>query len=223
MLKRLMTRCPARAGASTVTARPTTTSNVVMLTSLVSSRRWTTTPTAKPVAENETIPDSRQLRATPVSLEESMATGVAPYRKVGNIFVVRFIDHFFKHGPEVGQALRSLRFEFKGQTTIHPDIPEVRKHLFAARHCLAIDILSLDEAKQILGIPQHIEFRDLAAQLPQNPHKGPAVGSPFMATKVMFSQYRRARLADILQRDEVEKQLLETKKKLLAKQQQKKA
>lgn len=135
-----------------------------------------------------------------------------PYRRVGNVFVVRCIDHLFKHGPEVNAAMRCLRFEFKGQVTVHPDIPNVRKQLFIARHCVSIDMLDLDEAKATIGIPAHINFTDLARQLPVNSWRGPSQRSPLTNSKVSFTAYRRARLHDVLERDDVEKRLLAKRK-----------
>ena len=139
-----------------------------------------------------------------------------PYRKVGNIIVVRCIDHPFKHYWEVNKELRDLRIEFKGQTTIVPDTPIVRKKLWRVRHVVKIDVMDLDEVREIIGVPTHVTFAELKAQIPRNFGRVRGFRSPFSRSRYNFHALRSQRLRDILERDQIEKRLLEKKKQLKA-------
>lgn len=141
---------------------------------------------------------------------------LGPYRRVGNIFIVLCVDHPFKFSWEINHVLRSLRLEYMGQTVIHPDIPEVRRLLWRVRHVVRVDMLDLDEAKAMVGIPEHINFSDLSAQIPPTFGRGKAYSSPVMRSKANFMRLRRMRLRDVVQRDELEKQLLEERRRLVA-------
>ncbi|KAG8344394.1 putative Ribosomal protein L30p L7e [Trypanosoma vivax] len=141
----------------------------------------------------------------------SLAPG--PYRRVGNIFIVHCDDHPFKHPWEVNRMLRELRLEFKGQTTIVPDIPCVRKQLWRVRHVVKIDMLDLDEARVLVGVPEHITFSDLASQLPAAFGRVRAVPNPKLRSKMNFMKLRRMRLRDVLHRDALELRLLELRRK----------
>lgn len=144
------------------------------------------------------------------------ATVVAgPYRRVGNVFIVSCIDHPFKFSWEVNRMLRELRLEFMGQTVIVPDLPQVRTRLWRVRHLVRIDRLDLDEAKALVGIPEHIHFRDLKAQIAPSFGRGQATSSPVIRSKVNFMRYRRMRLRDILHRDKLEKELLEARRQAM--------
>lgn len=156
--------------------------------------------------------------ATPTTATPSSTTAIAagPYRRVGNIFIVTCIDHPFKFSWEVNRMLRDLRLEFMGQTTIVPDIPQVRKTLWRVRHVVRVDHLDLDEAKALVGVPEHISFRDLAAQIPTTFGRGGAVANPHMRSKHNFMRLRRMRLRDVMHRDELEKKLLEERRRALA-------
>ncbi|KAG5512225.1 hypothetical protein GH5_07710 [Leishmania sp. Ghana 2012 LV757] len=157
--------------------------------------------------------------ATPASAAMSTTTIAAgPYRRVGNVFIVTCTDHPFKFSWEVNRMLRELRLEFMGQTTIVPDIPQVRKRLWRVRHIVRIDQLDLDEAKALIGVPEHISFRDLAAQIPPTFGRGGSVANPYMRSKMNFMRLRRMRLRDVMHRDQLEKRLLEEKRR--ARQQQ---
>lgn len=145
--------------------------------------------------------------------ETTMLAG--PYRRVGNVFVVSCEDHPFKHGWEVNRMLRDLRIEFRGQTVIHPDIPDVRKRLWRVRHLVRIDIMDLDEAKALVGVPAHMNFSELNAQIPATFGRGGGVSSPSIRSKVRFMRLRRMRLRDVLHRDELEKRLLEEKRRAM--------
>lgn len=140
-----------------------------------------------------------------------------PYRCVGNIFIVHCVDHPFKFGWEVNRMLRELRLEFMGQTTIVPDVPEVRKRLWRVRHVVRVDMLDLDEAKALIGVPEHISFSDLNAQIPATFGRGKGTSSPVIRSKVNFMRFRRMRMRDVMHRDELEKRLLEEKRKILEK------
>ncbi|ORC85397.1 uncharacterized protein TM35_000351410 [Trypanosoma theileri] len=142
-----------------------------------------------------------------------------PYRCVGNVFIVHCDDHPFKHSWEINRMLRELRLEFKGQTAIVPDIPQVRRQLWRVRHVVRVDTLDLDEARALIGVPEHVGFADLAAQLPAAFGRGRAVANPVMRSKMNFMQLRRMRLRDVLHRDALELRLLEERRKALATQQ----
>ncbi|KPI84582.1 hypothetical protein ABL78_6372 [Leptomonas seymouri] len=159
-----------------------------------------------------------QSSAAPSTISANTNTTViasGPYRRVGNIFIVTCVDHPFKFSWEVNRMLRELRLEFMGQTTIVPDIPQVRKRLWRVRHIVRVDHLDLDEAKALIGVPEHISFRDLAAQIPTTFGRGPAVGNPQLRSKMNFMQLRRMRLRDVMHRDRLEKRLLEEKRRAL--------
>lgn len=143
-----------------------------------------------------------------------------PYRKVGNVFIVRCHDHPFKHFWEVNKELRDLRLEFKGQTSIVPDTPMFRQKLWRVRHIVGIDMLDLDEVRELIGVPSHIKFKELVSQLPKNFQQTKGMKGPLLRSKMNFMQLRQQRLRDILQRDQVELRLLEKKKLLRAKQAQ---
>ncbi|CUG91712.1 Hypothetical protein, putative [Bodo saltans] len=137
-----------------------------------------------------------------------------PHRTVGGVFIVLCQDHPFKHQWEVIKCLRDLRLEFRGQVTIHPDIPQVRKLLWRTRHVVKIERLDLDEAKDMIGVPKHMRFSDLATQIPSTFGRMKGTKSPGLRSKMNFMQYRRMRIRDVLHRDAVEKKLLAAKKNL---------
>ncbi len=147
---------------------------------------------------------------------------LGPYRVVGNVIVVRCIDHPFKHFWEVNKELRDLRLEFKGQTVVVPDTPAVRTKLWRVRHVVKLDMLDLDEVRQLVGVPTHIKFQELRQQIPLNFGRGRGRRSPFARSRVAFHSLRSQRLRDILERDAVEKRLLAKRKALRAGQQQQK-
>ncbi|SCU72238.1 uncharacterized protein TEOVI_000381400 [Trypanosoma equiperdum] len=147
-----------------------------------------------------------------MNLHDAAAIAPGPYRRVGNIFIVHCDDHPFKHSWEVNRMLRELRLEFKGQTTIVPDIPQVRKRIWRVRHIVKVDVLDLDEAKALIGVPEHISFTDLASQLPPSFGRVKAVPSPVIRSKMNFMKLRRMRLRDVLHRDALELRLLELKR-----------
>lgn len=111
--------------------------------------------------------------------------------------------------------LRELRLEFMGQVTIAPDIPMVRRQLWRVRHVVRVDMLDLDEAKALAGIPEHITFSDLNAQITPTFGRGRAYSSPVVRSKAEFFKLRRMRLRDVLHRDQLEKELLEEKRRAL--------
>lgn len=160
------------------------------------------------------VTDSSTLKP-PVTMAARPAA-YPPQRTVGGIFLVHCRDHPFKHSWEVTRMLRDLRLEFRGQFTIHPDIPEVRKKLWRARNAVAIERLDLDEAKELVGVPSHITFSDLAQQIPSTFGRGKAVPNPILRSKQNFMQYRRMRIRDVLHRDALEKRLLNEKIQLAA-------
>ncbi|CAD2220251.1 hypothetical protein AGDE_02167 [Angomonas deanei] len=125
-------------------------------------------------------------------------------------------DHPFKYSWEVNRVLRDLRLEFRGQTVIVPDIPAVRRQLWRVRNMVRIDMLDLDEAKALVGIPEHIQFRDLNRQIPATFGRGKGVPNPHLRSKKNFMHLRRMRLRDVLHRDALELRLLEEKRKALS-------
>lgn len=136
-----------------------------------------------------------------------------PYRKVGNIFICHCNEIPAKYTPQINKILRDLRFEFRGQVTVHPDVPAVRERLFRVRHIVKIDMISTDEMKQILDIPEYVTFNDLeAGGLNKYRQSGPSTPYPYLRSYFQFDNYRRKRIADILERDSVELKLLEAKK-----------
>lgn len=136
-----------------------------------------------------------------------------PYEKVGNIFICYNTDIPAKYTPQINLILRHLRFEFRGQMTIHPDTPEIREKLFRVRHLVRVEMVSLDEAKEILGVPQHVKFRDLESNGLNNYRQvGPDAMHPYIRSQIRFRRYRKERIRDILERDQVELKLLDAKK-----------
>lgn len=145
------------------------------------------------------------------------SSAVPQHRRVGNVFFVACVDHPFKHGWETNRMLRDLRLEFMGQTTIVPDIPQVRKALWRVRHVVRVDMLDLDEAKALIGVPESVSFRDLNAQIPAHFGRGGATPNPHYRSKLRFMQLRRMRLRDVMHRDALEKRILEEKRKVMTK------
>lgn len=150
----------------------------------------------------------------PVPPSQQLAPG--PYRRVGNVIFVTAIDHPFKFGWEANKMLRDLRIEFKGQNVVHPDIPEVRLRLWRVRHAVKCELVDLDEAKALIGVPAHVTFSDIAKTIPDNFGRRGGSASPLLRAKVNFTAYRRMRMKDIMLRDAVELRLLAEKKKLRA-------
>eukprot|EP00796_Vickermania_ingenoplastis_P009114 gene9114-6405_t len=140
---------------------------------------------------------------------------LGPHRRVGNIFIVHCVDYPFKFSWEVNRMLRCLRLEFKGQTTIVPDVPEVRQQLWRVRHVVRIDMLDLDEAKALVGIPEHVTFTDLNSQIPLTFGRTKSYRNPGMRSKGNFMRLRQMRLRDVLHRDKLEKELLEERRAAL--------
>lgn len=175
----------------------------------------TTTTTPSTVSAQEG--DNNHTFFSSSSLPSSNATTVVrgPHRRVGNVFVVLCVDHPFKHSWEVNRMLRELRLEFMGQISIVPDIPLVRRQLWRVRHVVRVDMLDLDEAKAWIGVPEHITFSDLNAQITTTFGRGKAYSSPVIRSKAEFMKIRRARLRDVLHRDQLEKELLEEKRRAL--------
>lgn len=149
----------------------------------------------------------------PSPAQNATTVACGPYRRVGNIFVVLCVDHPFKHSWEINRMLRELRLEYMGQVTIVPDIPVVRRQLWRVRHVVRVDVLDLDEAKALVGIPEHMSFTDLNAQITPTFGRGKSYSSPVMRSKAEFLKLRRTRLRDILHRDQLEKELLEEKRR----------
>ncbi|AIN95405.1 hypothetical protein LPMP_040810 [Leishmania panamensis] len=171
-----------------------------------------------PSREQEQQQQSTSAAAPANTVTSTTAIAPGPYRRVGNVFIVSCVDHPFKFSWEVNRMLRELRLEFMGQTTIVPDIPQVRKRLWRVRHVVRIDQLDLDEAKALIGVPEHISFRDLAAQIPPTFGRGGSVANPHMRSKMNFMRLRRMRLRDVMHRDQLEKRLLEEKRHALQQQ-----
>jgi len=177
-----------------------------------------TWPTAF-VGFNVSKKDSNESAPPPLKVTAAQRLTPGPYEKVGNVFIVESNSHLWNIGWESARELRMLNFEFKGQVTIHPDIPAVRNRLFHVRHLVTIDVMPLDELKDRLGSPQHISFSDLAAQYPdawgECPTQLLSPGSPHNTSKKRFTQYRRDRLKDIMHRDAAELKLVRAKKQLM--------
>lgn len=148
-------------------------------------------------------------------MPESDRLAPGPYRKVGNIFIVHVTQHPFIYGWEINRALRQLRLEYRGEVRVIPDTPAMREWLFRVRHVVNIDMLSLDEAKDMLGIPRGVNFSDLRKSLPRN--FGPGVIQDFDTDQafVDFMEARRMKLRDVMQRDAVELRLLKKRKEAL--------
>ena len=147
-------------------------------------------------------------------LPEKARLSPAPYYKVGNIIIVELRTHLWQQGWELARDLRWLRFEYRGQVTAHPDIPEVRERLFHVRHLVTLDMISLDELKNLLRVPPHIHFSDLSAQYPATWGEVSFSWGCYGAARKLFSQYRRDRLRDIIHRDTIEKRLVAVQKQL---------
>lgn len=111
--------------------------------------------------------------------------------------------------------LRELRLEFKGQTSIVPDTPDYRRRLWRVRHVVRLDMLDLDEAKALVGIPEHVSFSDLKAQIPFQFGRAGAYATPALRSKANFMRLRRMRMRDVLHRDKLEKELLEEKRRAI--------
>ncbi|KPA75575.1 putative mitochondrial hypothetical protein [Leptomonas pyrrhocoris] len=194
---------PAMASSSRMIGCPRTAARAFHLSgSCLAAADSTVTPTAAP-------PSASAVPANPSAIV------AGPYRRVGNVFIVTCVDHPFKFSWEVNRMLRELRLEFMGQTTIVPDIPQVRKRLWRVRHLVRVDPVDLDEAKALIGVPEHVSFRDLASQIPPTFGRGPAVGNPRLRSKMNFMQLRRMRLRDVMHRDQLEKKLLEERRRAL--------
>eukprot|EP00744_Colponema_vietnamica_P024884 GILI01036423.1.p1 GENE.GILI01036423.1~~GILI01036423.1.p1 ORF type:complete len:206 (-),score=30.58 GILI01036423.1:71-688(-) len=183
------------------------------------TRRWAATEAMPSTTEEQVT--SPQVSTTEQPKDIIFNQTASPHRKVGNVFIIYCIDHPFKYQWETARMLRELRIEFKGQTVICPDIPQVRLRLWRVRHIVKIDMVDTDELKQMIGVPSHIKFSDLRRQLPV--HVGDAnksAGNPYLRSRVDFMLYRRQRMRDIMHRDQQELKLLAEKKKLKAAQQQ---
>ena len=113
--------------------------------------------------------------------------------------------------------LRELRLEFRGSVTFHPDTPAVRERLFRARHVVQFEMIPLDEMKEILGVPQHVDFCDLeSAGLNQYRGVGAATAYPYLKSVHRFLNFRKDRMKEIIERDQVEKKLLKARKRQFA-------
>jgi ribosomal protein L30/L7E len=149
-----------------------------------------------------------------VSADQQLAPG--PYRRVGNIIVAHVVDHPYKYGWEIHRALRNLKLDYRGESRVLPDTPQVREWLFRVRHIVSVDMMSLDEAKDMLGVPRGVTFRELQAALPHN--SGAGVQRDFDTEQgfVDLAETRRMKLRDVMQRDALELRLLRKKKEALA-------
>nr|7ANE_S Chain S, uL30m [Leishmania major] len=220
-LLRCITASPAVAASVAVAAAQTPTS----LRPAAVCRRGVHLAPSVLAASAPPPPPQQQQQPTSAAVPASTATSTTtiaagPYRRVGNVFIVTCIDHPFKFSWEVNRMLRELRLEFMGQTTVVPDIPPVRKRIWRVRHVVRVDQLDLDEAKALIGIPEHISFRDLAGQIPPTFGRGGSVANPHMRSKMNFMRLRRMRLRDVMHRDQLEKRLLEERHHALQQQQQ---
>ena len=145
--------------------------------------------------ERQRLPEHDQLKA-------------GPYQKVGNIIIIELNHHLWQQPWEVSRALRELNFEYRGQVTVHPDIPEVRERLFHCRNLVNIDIMPIDEMKRLLCIPAHITFNDLLSQIPETWGDHPPATFEYTVAVKKFAQYRKERIRDIMHRDAMELRLL---------------
>jgi ribosomal protein L30/L7E len=178
-----------------------------------------------PLADRSGRPEPPQPLPQPISTEsvpetQKMARG--KFRRVGNVLVVRVIEYPFKFDWEINSVLRFLRLEFKDQTMILPDEPKYRAAIFRVRHLVSVEMINTDELKKLLGIPDHVTFRDLAKTLPEdmNGERPPSVEFVgFEDSLADFTILRKRRLKDVLARDAVELRLLNERKKLAAKEQ----
>jgi ribosomal protein L30/L7E len=149
---------------------------------------------------------------------ESQQATPGPYRKVGNVFLCLCTDIPAKYTPQINKILRELRFEFRGQLTAHPDTPAVREKLFRVRHIVKVEMISTDEMKESLNIPEHVTFCDLeAGGLNRFRGTGPSAKYPYVKSMIRFANFRKQRIQDILERDQVEIKLVEAKKNLVKK------
>ena len=174
---------------------------------------WTPTSVCSPAQ----CSSSRRPCATTtdeVPPEQQLAPG--PYRKVGNIFVVNVHDHPYKYGWEINRCLRDLKLEHRGEVRVHPDTPEVRERLFRVRHLVNIDMMTTDEAKDMIGVPRAVGFAQLKTTLPRNYGAGLTQDRDVEQSWVDFMETRRNRLRDIMQRDALELRLLKRRKELAA-------
>jgi ribosomal protein L30/L7E len=153
---------------------------------------------------------------------EPATTMSLPYRKVGNVLMIHCTDHPFKYSWELNSMLRQLRIEYRGQVVIHPDIPDIRLALWRVRHIVHVEAINTDAVKEMLGIPEHVSFKDLARELPHIAKESLGT-SGYMEQVMDFRQLRRDRIKDIMKRDRLELTLLAERKKLRAAQQAKDA
>ncbi|EPY34241.1 hypothetical protein STCU_01730 [Strigomonas culicis] len=175
--------------------------------------------TARPASTDAGSATSAAAAAPPPPPTNATTVVVGPYRRVGNVFIVTCVDHPFKFSWEVNRALRELRLEFRGQTSIVPDIPAVRLQLWRVRHIVQIDCLDLDEAKALVGVPEHIRFTDLNRQLSPQFGRGGAQPDPHLRSRANFMKLRRMRLRDVMERDALEQRVLAERKRQRAAQQ----
>jgi ribosomal protein L30/L7E len=201
-------QCLGRAGVRPVSALALA---AVVPTSM-SHRCATATTSAGAVSAAATAPrdDDGAVNVVPPSCQAV----AGPYERVGNVFLVQCVDLPVKYTRQINAVLRKLRFEFRGQWTVHPDTPEVREALFRVRHIVRIEQVPLDEMKRLLGMPAHVRFGDLEAGLPRLRGRGVGAKHPYVASMVNFNQFRRMRIKDVLERDAVELRLLAARKQL---------
>ncbi|KNH05876.1 hypothetical protein XU18_3153 [Perkinsela sp. CCAP 1560/4] len=147
-----------------------------------------------------------------VPLNQQLAQG--PYQKVGNVIIIELNHQVWQQPWEICRYLRQLNFEFRGQVTVHPDIPEVRERLFHCRHLVNIDIVPIDEIKRSLCIPSHITFSDLLSQFPETWGEHPAAVFDYTNALKKFAQFRKERIRDIMNRDATEMRLVKLRRKI---------
>ncbi|CAJ1005014.1 hypothetical protein Q4I28_000329 [Leishmania naiffi] len=219
LLRRSVSSPGVTAGATVVaSSAPTSLYPAALLRRDIHLTPYALASTAPSRQQRQQQQQSTSAAAPANTVTSTTAIAPGPYRRVGNVFIVACVDHPFKFSWEVNRMLRELRLEFMGQTTIVPDIPQVRKRLWRVRHVVRIDQLDLDEAKALIGVPEHISFRDLAAQIPPTFGRGGSVANPHMRSKRNFMRLRRMRLRDVMHRDQLEKRLLEEKRHALQQQ-----
>ena len=161
------------------------------------------------------VPRAEAAPAGPLHSQDPATKFHLPYRKVGNVLIIHVTDHPFKYSWELNAMLRQLRIEFRGQVVIHPDIPDVRLALWRVRHIVQVESINTDELKAMLGVPEHITFRDLAREMP-NVAKTHLGSSGYLENFNAFRQLRQDRIKDIMKRDKLELTLLAERKKLKA-------
>ena len=149
-----------------------------------------------------------------VPVHDQLKTG--PFQKVGNVIIIELNSHLWQQPWEISRALRQLNFEFRGQVTVHPDIPEVRERLFHCRNLVNIDIVPIDEMKRLLCIPSHITFSDLLSQFPETWGEHPSAVFEYTVALKKFAQYRKERIRDIMHRDAVEMRLVRLRRQMKA-------